>query len=87
MRYAFNINLPFDIETLIHQVMGFINEQNAIGIIGGADGPTSIFVTRSVLHPIVAAIIGISSLLWLIASIVATILITRHIIKKYKNKP
>jgi len=87
MRYAFNIDLPFDIEVLLEKFLAFLNEKNSIGIIGGADGPTSVFVASSVLHPIVAAIIGISSLLWLVASIIATVLIIRHIIKKYKKQP
>ncbi len=81
-------SLPFiDLEAILQKIMTHCNVQDAIGIIGGADGPTSIFVARSVLHPVVAAIIGISSLLWLVASVIATVLIIRHIIKKYKKQP
>ena len=53
------------------------NEASSIGIIGGADGPTAIFVTSTINWPHICGLIGI---------IIATILVALIIHRNKKKK-
>lgn len=55
-------------------------EKSSIGIIGGADGPTAIFVTGSLTNLV---LFGIGAL----AVIAAATAFTVYMIKKHKKKP
>ena len=56
---------------------GCNNEDASIGIIGGADGPTAIFVTSNIHWPSVYGLIGV---------IIVTILVALIIYLKKKKK-
>lgn len=58
----------------------FPTDNSSIGIIGGADGPTSIFVAGRLLGIFAIPII------WIGLSALITFLVVRHNNKKYKDQ-
>lgn len=69
--------------------IGYFNNSSTIGIIGGADGPTDIYVTGGGIAPsliaIIAAFIAVIAV-WFIISAAITVIVTLHMVNKYKTK-
>ena len=69
--------------------IGYFNNSSTIGIIGGADGPTDIYVTGGGIAPsIIAFIMAFLAVVavWFIVSAAITVIVTLHMVNKYKTK-
>ncbi len=69
--------------------IGYFNNSSTIGIIGGADGPTSIYLAGTEIAPsliaVIAAFIAVIAV-WFLISAAITVIVTLHMVNKYKAK-
>lgn len=71
--------LPFNLFT----------DSSTIGIIGGADGPTSIYVNGAHIAPSLMATIAVfigAIFVWFVISALITVFVTLYTVNKYKAK-